>query len=300
VAKAIPVVAVPVVAMPVTAKPALKATPKKSKEKTRFQDREEDEDGDENPKKKGGMGLLIGLGAVAVILVAGCGGLGWCFFGQSTTVASTTSTNGGGKPNGWKPIASGDGFAMDTPNGDAGTADAKVNFGGESLEGREYTQCDNGSTIQVASIHCDLKGKALGRYTAGGIMPEMFAMPNLSGSDHGKRFIGGREAAEFVVDRGSVHRGGVVDATRGGRRQAVCLRTTSFCKQVLISGDGFGKNTATYLDVVLDAPPRLTRIAVGNVVDSINLGGHFLISPDDKFAIIYSGIVIDLDKTAGK
>ena len=211
VAKAIPVIAVPVVAMPVTAKPALKATSKASKEKLRFQDREDDEeedDGDEAPKKKKGMGLLIGLGAAAVILVAGCGGLGWYLVGQSTTVASSTSTDGGGsagKPNGWKQFAAGDGFAMDTPNGDAGTSDAKVNFGGESLDGRKYTQRDSGSTIQVAAIHCDLKSKALGRYTAGGLMLELFAMPNLAGSDRGKRFIGDREAAEFVVDRGNAH-----------------------------------------------------------------------------------------------
>lgn len=100
VAKAVPVIAMPVVAMPLTAKPALKATLSKSKEKPRFRDREDEDededDGDETPRKKGGMGLLIGLGAAAVILVAGCGGLGWYLVGQWTTVASSTPTDGGG------------------------------------------------------------------------------------------------------------------------------------------------------------------------------------------------------------
>ena len=205
----------PVIAVPVLAKPALKVDPKRANEKARFKKRDRtDDDGDEGdddaPPKKGGWGLPLGLAAVAVLLVVGCGGLGYVFFGKTKTDTAATTPDGGGgdnpsKPKHWKAIGVGDGFAMDTPNGDVTKNDAKVQFGKDALDAKKYVKKDNGSTIQIAAVHCDLKGDSLRLYSPTTMVSEMFALPSSAVIDRGPRYIGDREAREFSVDRGGGH-----------------------------------------------------------------------------------------------
>jgi len=195
-----------VVAGPKVAKPI--ASAKKSKARSRDDDdRDDDEDGDDAPKKKGGLGVMIGLGVVAVLLIAGCGGIGWVIYDQTKTETASTTPNGGGndpaKPKNWKAITIGDGFAMDTPDGGISKSDAKISFGTESLDAKKYVKRDNDSSIQITALHCDLKGKALGQYNAKAMMLEMFALPNIAGSDRGARYIGDLKADEFVINIGS-------------------------------------------------------------------------------------------------
>jgi len=217
-AKVVPAAAVvpaPVVAVPVA--PGPKPSDKKKKDKPRFKSRDLDDDGDDEDddydtprkgQKKGNAGLLVGLGALALVLVIGCGGFGWWLMKPTADSAATTPTDGSGggdpaKPKNWRPIAGGDGFSMDTPDGDATKTDAKVSTGQQTLDAKKYVKKDADSTIQVAAVHCDLKGDALRRFDAPEMMSAMFVMPRLISK--GSRYIGDREVQEFVLERGVNH-----------------------------------------------------------------------------------------------
>ncbi len=124
--------------------------------------------------------------------------------------AATTPTDGGGggdpaKPKSWKPMNLGDGFAMDTPNGDVNKSDAEVMFGTEGLNAKKYVKQDNDSTIQITAVHCDLSKEAARKFDHTAMVLEMFAMPSAGPTYRGPRFIGEREAREYTFDRAGAH-----------------------------------------------------------------------------------------------
>ena len=67
----------------------------------------------------------------------------------------------------------------------------------------------------------------------------------------------------------------------------------------MVSG-GVASTNGSYHEVVVAGPPRLNKIAAGNVIDALQLGGAFVFSPDGKFAIFNKGVILDLAKTEGR
>ena len=214
VAKAIPTAVI--VAAPVAPSPKSR---EKQSDKDRYKPRNRDDDRDDDEvgirksdEKKGNAGLLIGLGITALVLVAGCGGLGWWMMSGPSSASATSSgpvSDGASlagdpaKPKNWRPIAGGDGFAMDAPEGDAAASEVKVSTGQLALDAKKYVKNDAESSIRVTAVHCDLIGDALSRFDAPEMMSAMFAMPRLV--PKGTRYIGDRMVHEFILERGVNH-----------------------------------------------------------------------------------------------
>ena len=95
--------------------------------------------------------------------------------------------------------------------------------------------------------------------------------------------------------------GEVTDVTPRGEimEGARYIRTSPDGKKLLVSG-GVASTNVSYHEVVATGPPRLNKIAAGNAIDALQLGGAFVFSPDGKYAIFNKGVILDLAKTEGK